>query len=81
VRSTLRLAECGTVTFDRAGRIVTVCLGPHALRLLLLDPVTLTTKASFRLPPRRSGQGLEAGIYFRLDQLDRAVIPTDTRQI
>lgn len=81
VRSTLLLAECGTATFDRAGRIITVCLGPRRPWLLLLDPITLATEAVFPLPPRRSEQSFEAGIYFFLDRLDRAVIPTDTRQL
>jgi hypothetical protein len=86
VRSTLLLAECGTVTFDSAGRLVTVCIGLVRPRLLLLNPVTLATEAVFPLPPRPFSLGnifssFGAGGYFFLDQDDRAVIPTGNRQI
>jgi hypothetical protein len=81
VRSALLLAECGSMTFDRAGRIITFCPGPRGPRLLLLDPVTLATEATLRLPPRHASLGFGAGIYLFLDQLDQAVIPTHTRQI
>jgi hypothetical protein len=52
VRSTLLFGEGGTVTFDRAGRIITMSLGQREVRLVLLDPVTLATEAVFPLPPR-----------------------------
>jgi hypothetical protein len=77
-------AKGGSVTFDRAGRIITMSLGQREVRLVLLDPVTLATEAIFDLPPRPSG--LKGGVnfgggYFFLDQLDRAVIPTANRQM
>jgi hypothetical protein len=54
----------------------------------MMDPVTLETLAFHPLPPR-SGAGTGTGIftdfsgggYFYLDNEDRAVVPTNTRQI
>ncbi|MEA2460055.1 MAG: hypothetical protein QOH90_232 [Actinomycetota bacterium] len=88
VTSTDQNADCASVTFDRAGRIVTVCVGAQGPRLMLMDAETLATKATFPLPPR-SGAGTGSGIfndfsgggYFYLDHKYRAVIPTTTRQI
>src|SRR5439155_26776218 len=34
-------AECGSLTFDSAGRIVTICVGLEGPRLAMFDPVTL----------------------------------------
>jgi hypothetical protein len=85
VRSTLLGAECASVAFDRAGRLVTVCvsLARERPRLLLLDPVTLATFAIFRLPWAREDTSIAfaGGGYFFLDQQDRVVIPTKDRQI
>src|SRR5881628_1682662 len=55
VVSTLRSAECASVTFDSAGRIVTICVGVEGPRLERIDPVTLETQATFPLPPRAGG--------------------------
>ncbi len=38
VTSTLFAAECASVTFDRKGRIVTVCVSPVGATLRMLDP-------------------------------------------
>jgi hypothetical protein len=81
--------DCGSVTFDSQGRIVTVCVGVEGPKLALLDPHTLETLALMPLPPRQPGTGGSAGIfndfagggYFYLDNQDRAVIPTTTRHI
>jgi hypothetical protein len=73
---------CASVTFDSAGRIVTVCVGVEGPRLVLVDPVTLRPLAVMPLPPRRPGLGgsifndFAGGGYFYLDNRDRAVIPT-----
>jgi hypothetical protein len=88
VTSTFHVAECASVTFDAAGRIVTICVGVEGPRLVLMDPVSLETLAVHPLPPR-SGSGTGTGIftdfsgggYFYLDHEDRAVIPTNSRQI
>jgi hypothetical protein len=86
VRSTFHVAECASVTFDRRGRILTICLGVEGPRLVLMDPRTLATEAVLPLPPRQGGSSsvftdFAGGGYFYLDQLDRAVIPTNDRRI
>ena len=81
VSSTFLAALCGTVTFDQQGRILAVCVGTRPI-LYLLDPVSLETLARFPLPKHQQAGGtFGAGGYFFLDQLDRAVIPTRTRDI
>src|SRR5207244_3317566 len=54
-------SECGSVTFDAAGRILSVCIGITAspvigtssnVNLLLLDPRSLAQLAVFALPAR-----------------------------
>jgi hypothetical protein len=84
--STFFAADCASVTFDRAGRIVTICVGLDGPRLVMLDPRTLDLLAEFPLPPRQPGAAnpftdFAGGGYFYLDHLDRAVIPTTTRHI
>jgi hypothetical protein len=79
-------AECASITFDRQGRLVTVCVGLDHPTLRLLDPKTLDTIASYDLPARLPGTGdpttnFAGGGYFYLDDQDRAVIPTTTRHI
>jgi hypothetical protein len=88
VRSTFQSAECASVAFDRGGRIVTVCVGLEGPKLVLMNARTLETKATFPLPPRSSsGTGttpfndFAGGGYFYLDHRDRAVVPTNTREI
>jgi hypothetical protein len=85
VSSALFLRECASVTFDRAGRLVTICVGVDRPVLALLDPATLRVLATMNLPPRTLGAGaftdFSGGGYFYLDQRDRAVIPTTTRHL
>ncbi|HJP67020.1 MAG TPA: hypothetical protein VKA30_12040 [Actinomycetota bacterium] len=88
VDSSFLAADCASVTFDRLGRIVTVCVGLQGPFLAMLDPRTLAAMALFPLPlriPSPSGgspfSDFAGGGYFYLDHLDRAVIPTTTRQI
>ena len=86
VISTLQQAECASVTFDRQGRLLTICVGVEGPRLARFDPVTLELQAVFPLPPRTNGSGnvfsdFSGGGYFYLDHLDRVVTPTNTRQI
>jgi hypothetical protein len=79
--------ECGSITFDSAGRIVTVCVGLDRPVLALLDPHTLQTLAAMPLPVRNVTPGgnpftdFSGGGYFYLDQHDRAVVPTTDRHI
>ncbi len=74
----LPLSVCGSLTFDRRGRIVTVCpgtSGPPVLRLI--DQKTLSTLAEYQLPagppaPGTPGyQDFAGGGYFFLDRHDR----------
>ncbi|HEX3294758.1 MAG TPA: hypothetical protein VHR38_13575 [Solirubrobacterales bacterium] len=79
--------ECGSITFDSAGRIVTVCVGLDRPVLALIDPHTLQTLAALPLPLRNVSPGgnpftdFSGGGYFYLDQHDRAVVPTTDRHI
>jgi hypothetical protein len=85
VRSALFTRECASVTFDSAGRLVTICVGLDRPVLTLLDPTTLRVLAAMNLPPRTPGGGtftdFSGGGYFYLDQRDRAVVPTTNRHI
>jgi hypothetical protein len=87
VTSTFQMAECASVTFDTRGRIVTICVGVEGPRLMLLNAATLDALASFPLPPRTFSGGpnifndFSGGGYFYLDNQDRAVIPTNNRQV
>jgi hypothetical protein len=83
--STLFARECGSVTFDRKGRIETICVGLDRPVLALLDPHTFEVLAARELPPRQVGGDVftdfSGGGYFYLDDSDRAVIPTTTRHV
>jgi hypothetical protein len=80
-------AVCGSITFDRKGRLVTVCVGLGRPTLFMFDPVTLEPLASMTLPPRRPDPGgrifndFAGGGYFYLDHLDRAVVLTNDKQL
>lgn len=80
VSSTFLAGECGTVTFDKQGRIIVVCVGLRPV-VYLLDPVSLETLARLPLPSGGSTGGFGAGGYFFLDNQDRAVVPTRDRDI
>ena len=80
----------GTITFDSAGRLVGVYGNARSFWLELMDPDTLEELASYSLPPRSLGflfQGvlpweyIGAGMYFYLDDQDRAVVPTTLNTI
>src|SRR5206468_7239638 len=73
--------ECAAVTFDRQGRILTVCASAARMELLLLDPRTLRELAHYGLPRRPSTRTLSirrmtsdtsGGVYFYLDERARA---------
>jgi hypothetical protein len=86
VTSTFLASECASVTFDRAGRLVAICVGVQNPNLVMLDPDTLDLLAAYPLPPRQVGLGnpfteFSGGGYFYLDNRDRAVIPTADRHI
>jgi hypothetical protein len=74
-------AECGTVTFDKHGRIIVVCAANNRITAYLLNPISLEILAKFDLPAQGSTGGFGAGGYFFLDNNDRAIIPTRGRDI
>jgi hypothetical protein len=78
--------DCGSITFDRRGRLISVCVGVSGPRLYMFDPSTLAVLASFALPPRQDVpsnifQDYTGGGYFYLDSHDRVVTATTTRHI
>ena len=89
VSSTLINHDCGSITVDAKGRLVSVCVGLAGPELYRFDPHTLATLATFALPPRQSlpsdptsvFQDFTGGGYFYLDARDRVVTSTTTRHI
>jgi hypothetical protein len=83
--SALIARECGSVTFDSADRIETVCVGLDRPVLALLDPRTFEVLARLELPPRNLGgdpfTDFSGGGYFYLDHHDRAIVPTTSRHV
>jgi hypothetical protein len=78
--------DCGSITFDRNRRVVSVCVGVGGPELYMFDPKTLDTLATFMLPPRQSVpsnvfQDFTGGGYFYLDNQDRVVASTTTHHI
>jgi len=80
----------GTVAFDSRDRMVGVFSNGRAFQLELMDPLTLEERASYDLPGRSwyfPLQGvlpwkyLGAGMYFYLDDQDRAVVPSNRNTI
>ena len=86
VDSALFTQECASVTFDRRGRILTVCVGVRNIDLRMIDPVTLDVLADYPLPPRPASTSgtftsFGGGGYFYVDQHDRVVVPTSDGHI
>jgi hypothetical protein len=84
--STLINRDCGSITFDSRGRVISVCVGAGGPQLYMFDPNTLATLATFSLPPRQSipqnvFQDYTGGGYFYLDNHDRVVVSTTTHHI
>jgi len=82
--------DCGTLTFDRKGRVVSICIGLSGPTLYMFSAKALATLASFSLPPRTPEdillnpnifQDFSAGGYFYLDRHDRVVTSTTTQHI
>jgi hypothetical protein len=78
--------DCGSITFDRRGRVISICVGLAGPRLYMLDPRTLATLATFSLPPRQDiptniFQDYTGGGYFYLDRHDRVVTATTTKHL
>jgi hypothetical protein len=82
-------ADCGSIAFDSAGRIVATCIG-SGNTLYMFDPNTLAILARYRLPGRSLTsiidnpnvfQGFGGGGYFYLNNVDQAVIGTSNRHV
>jgi len=80
----------GTIAFDRSGRIVAVYSNGRGFQIELMDPDTLKELASYDLPARPwyfplkgvlPWKYIGAGMYFYLDDQDRAVVPTTLNTI
>ena len=76
---------CASHTFDRYGRLFSVCVSLVTVTLRLFDATTLEMLASYPLPDRPSSpnpfQDFSGGGYFYLDNEGRAVVPTTTRHV
>ena len=86
ITSTLFTRLCGSLTFDSQGRILTVCINFSGPVLVMMDPTSLQTLATFPLPGPQSSSGdpflhVSGGGYFYLDNKDRVVVPTNTRHV
>ena len=80
----------GTITYDRQGRLVAVYSNGRGFELELMDPYSLQELASHDLPSRpwywlfqgiMPWEYIGAGMYFYLDEQDRAVVPTTKNTI
>jgi len=76
-----RTNMCVTITFDSKGRILTVNARPDRYFILLVDPDTMKTLASYPLSPRHKEDPLarrfkdtSGGAYFALDNQDRVLV-------
>ncbi|HEY1594686.1 MAG TPA: hypothetical protein VGF74_04765 [Thermoleophilaceae bacterium] len=83
------LSICGSLTFDRRGRILSVCPSRIAAPVLrLIDPTTLAVLAEYQLPaglpapPGTPGfQDYTGGGYFFLDRQDRVWSATKSNHL
>jgi hypothetical protein len=78
--------DCGSITFDHQGRVLSICVGASGPQLYMFDPNTLETLATFMLPPRQHVpsnlfQDFTGGGYFYLDNQDRVIAATTTHHI
>jgi hypothetical protein len=80
------IRDCGSITFDHQGRVLSICVGASGPELYMFDPNTLEPLATFMLPPRQSVPGnifqdFTGGGYFYLDNQDRVVTSTTTHHV
>ncbi|MBU1049647.1 hypothetical protein KKG90_06420, partial [Candidatus Bipolaricaulota bacterium] len=80
----------GTIAYDQSGRLVAVYSNGRGFQLELMDPYTLEELTSYDLPSRpwywllqgiMPWEYIGAGMYFYLDDQDRAVVPTTRNTI
>ncbi|MEU0544277.1 hypothetical protein ABZ319_30850 [Nocardia sp. NPDC005978] len=88
VDSLLLGSECGSLAFDRAGRIVATCPGLNP-GVYLIDPAGMRVLGRYPLPGREPGAMLRpgaftnfgGGAYFYLDDRDRAIVGAATGHV
>ncbi|WP_435590116.1 hypothetical protein [Nocardia sp. bgisy118] len=88
VNSLVLGSECASIAFDRAGRIVTTCIGLNS-GLYLIDPATMEVLGKYALPGLAPTDLLKPGVfsnfgggaYFFLDNEDRAVIGSNSGHV
>ncbi|MBL1075767.1 hypothetical protein JK358_15330 [Nocardia sp. 2] len=88
VDSLLLGSECGSVAFDRAGRIVATCPGLNP-GLYLIDPAEMRVLGRYALPGKGPAEFLKpgaftnfgGGAYFYLDDQDRAVVGSSSGHV
>ena len=79
--------DCGSITFDAKGRVISICIGTSGPKLYMFDPRTLATLATYSLPGRTAEdvelnpgpkifQDFSAGGYFYLNNRDQVVTGT-----
>jgi hypothetical protein len=84
--------DCGSITFDRRGRVISICIGISGPELYMFNPRTLATLATFKLPPRtredlllnpgsKIFQDFSSGGYFYLNRQDDVVTSTTSQHI
>lgn len=76
--------ECGSITFDSRGRIVSICVNREGPRLYMFNRHSLATLAQFPLPRRSEPSGFHdftGGGYFYLDRHNHVWTSTTTRHI
>jgi hypothetical protein len=82
--------DCGSITLDSLGRVVSICISNTGPELYMFDPNTLATLATFSLPPRSAEdieqnpnffQDFSNGGYFYLDNKNEVVTATTTQHI
>lgn len=65
------------ISFDEKGRVITVALNLNGVVLYALDPNTLETLASYKMP-KKDNQDNSGGAYFHLDHKNRPILaPND----
>ncbi len=77
--STLKTADCGSVTFDSRGRIVTICVGLLRPTLVVMDPNSLATIEEMPLPLRTAERQPLPGLHRRRLLLPRPPRPRRVR--
>jgi hypothetical protein len=84
--------DCGSITFDSRGRVISICISIGGPELYMFDPQTLATLATFKLPARtpedlllnpgfKIFQDFSAGGYFYLNNHDDVVTSTTNQHI